>query len=173
MSEAGVTRVSLGVQQLDPALLALSGRKQNVTHVLRMVEQCQALGLGCNVDLIYGWPRQTVDHMLRDLDTMVRLRVPHLTHYELNVAGRTDFARRRRDELPSVEQNLEMYREGCRFLRANAYRQVTSCDWEQVEAGASDAHGYETLSDSGGRRFRRTSPRSTAWGACGCSTRPP
>ena len=59
-----------------------------------MVEHCQELGLGCNVDLIYGWPRQTVDHMLRDLDTMVRLRVPHLTHYELNVAGRTDFARR-------------------------------------------------------------------------------
>ena len=146
MREAGVTRVSLGVQQLDPELLALSGRKQNVGHVLSMVEHCQELGLACNVDLIYGWPRQTVDHMLRDLDTMVRLRVPHLTHYELNVAGRTDFARHRRDELPSVEQNLEMYREACRFLRASGYRQITSCDWERIEAGASGAHGYETLS---------------------------
>ena len=83
---------------------------------------------------------------------MVRLRVPHLTHYELNVAGRTDFARHRRDELPSVDQNLEMYREPLSFLHANGYRQVTSCDWERVEAGASGAHGYETLSRAVFRR---------------------
>ena len=87
MQEAGVTRVSLGVQQLDPELLALSGRKQNAAHVLGMLERCGELGLACNVDLIYGWPRQTADHMLRDLDTMVRLRVPHLTHYELNASS--------------------------------------------------------------------------------------
>jgi oxygen-independent coproporphyrinogen-3 oxidase len=98
------------------------------------------------VDLIYGWPRQTLDHMLTDLEAMARLRVPHLTHYELNVAGRTDFARRRRDELPSVEQNLEMYRAASQFLNASGYRQVTSCDWERVEAGAAGAHSYETLS---------------------------
>jgi oxygen-independent coproporphyrinogen-3 oxidase len=152
MREAGVTRVSLGVQQLDPELLALSGRKQNVGHVLRMVEQCQALGLGCNVDLIYGWPRQTVDHMLRDLDTIVALRVPHLTHYELNVAGRTDFARHRRGELPSVEQNLDMYRAAWQFLHASGYRQVTSCDWARVEAGPAGAHSYETLSRAVFRR---------------------
>src|SRR5262249_25664867 len=134
MREVGVTRVSLGVQQLDPALLALSGRKQNASHVLAMVWRCRELDLACNVDLIYGWPRQTLDHMLTDLETMARLRVPHITHYELNVAGRTDFARRRRDELPSVEQNLEMYRAASQFLNASGYRQVTSCDWERVEA---------------------------------------
>jgi oxygen-independent coproporphyrinogen-3 oxidase len=152
MREAGVTRVSLGVQQLDPELLALSGRKQSVAHVLRMIDRCQELGLACNVDLIYGWPRQTVDQMLQDLDTMARLRVPHLTHYELNVAGRTDFARRRRDELPSVEQNLEMYRVAWQFLHASGYRQVTSCDWERVEAGSAGAHGYETRSRAVFRR---------------------
>jgi oxygen-independent coproporphyrinogen-3 oxidase len=74
-----------------------------------MLEYCQALGLGSNVDLIYGWPGQTIGHMLRDLELVAEYRVPHLTHYELNVAGRTDFARRSR-ELPSMKQNLEMYR---------------------------------------------------------------
>ena len=52
-------------------------------------------------------------------------RIPHLTHYELNVAGRSDFARHRRDHLPSVEQNLEMYRVAQAFLEANGYRQAT------------------------------------------------
>jgi hypothetical protein len=68
------------------------------------------------------------------------------TFYELNVAGRTDFARHRRNELPSVEQNLEMYRAARQFLHASGYRQVTSCDWERVEEGAAGSHSYETLS---------------------------
>jgi oxygen-independent coproporphyrinogen-3 oxidase len=100
MRDAGVTRVSMGVQQFGQDLLKLSGRKQSVPHVLAMLDYCQALRLGSNVDLIYGWPGQTIGHMLRDLEIVAEYRVPHLTHYELNVAGRSDFARRRR-ELPS------------------------------------------------------------------------
>ena len=46
MREAGITRVSMGVQQFDPDLLKLSGRKQDIDHVLRMIELCQTLGLG-------------------------------------------------------------------------------------------------------------------------------
>jgi hypothetical protein len=60
-----VTRVNLGVQQLDPELLTLRGRKQNATHVLAMGWRCRELGLACNVDLIYGWARQTVTHSVR------------------------------------------------------------------------------------------------------------
>jgi oxygen-independent coproporphyrinogen-3 oxidase len=143
MREAGVTRVSLGVQQFDPELLRLSGRKQDHDHVLRMLELCRTLGLGSNVDLIFGWPRQTVDHMVRDLETVVRLGVPHLTHYELNVGGLTDFARRQRNELPSVEQNLELYRASKQYLEANGYRQVTPYDWERIDAGAAGVLRYE------------------------------
>ena len=148
MKEAGVTRISMGVQQLDPELLRLSGRKQDAAHVLRMLEGCHALGLRTSVDLIYGWPRQSVGHMLRDLETIVHSRVPHITHYELNVAGRTDFARNRRAELPSVEQNLEMYRVAGQFLEANGYRQTTPHDWERVDAGRSGAYAYEALARS-------------------------
>jgi oxygen-independent coproporphyrinogen III oxidase len=145
MREAGVTRVSMGVQQLDPDLLKLSGRKQNVAHVLEMIEYCHTIGLGSSVDLIYSWPGQTVDHMLRDLGTLVEARVPHLTHYELNVAGRTEFARRRRDELPSTAETVEMYRVGKDFLTAHGYRQVTAYDWARVDAGAAGAYVYEEL----------------------------
>src|SRR5262249_8588868 len=111
---------------------------------LAMLEYAQVLGLGCNVDLIYGWPGQTVAHMLRDLAIIVEHRVPHLTHYELNVAGRTDFARRRR-ELPSMDQNLEMYRTAKTFLEAHGYRQTTPYDWERIEAGPAAALTYEWM----------------------------
>jgi oxygen-independent coproporphyrinogen-3 oxidase len=109
-----------------------------------MIELCRTLGLACNVDLIFGWPGQSVDHMCRDLDTAIHLEVPHITHYELNVAGRTDFARRR-DQLPSVTQNLEMYRISKGLLEANGYRQVTPYDWERVDAGPAGVLRYEAL----------------------------
>jgi oxygen-independent coproporphyrinogen III oxidase len=70
--------------------------------------------------------------MLRDLKAVVGAGVDHLTHYELNVGGRTDFALNRRHELPSVAQTLEMYREGRDFLHQSGYRQVTTYDWERV-----------------------------------------
>jgi oxygen-independent coproporphyrinogen-3 oxidase len=57
MREAGVTRVSLGVQQFESDL-RLSGRKQHRDHVLRSLEVCQRLGLG---SVTFGWPRPTAD----------------------------------------------------------------------------------------------------------------
>ena len=143
MRDSGITRVSMGVQQFDRELLASSGRKQDLAHVLAMLEYCELIGLGSNVDLIYGWPGQTIPHMLADLQIILDHRIPHLTLYELNVAGRSDFARHRREELPSVRQNLEMYRVAHTFLEANGYRQATPYDWERIDAGPAATLAYE------------------------------
>jgi oxygen-independent coproporphyrinogen-3 oxidase len=110
MRDAGVNRVSMGIQQLNPDLLGLSGRKQDTAHVIRMLEACQELNFASSVDLIFGWPGQSPQSMLQDLEAMTRLRVPHITHYELNLAGRSDFSRRQRHPLPPVAQVVEMYR---------------------------------------------------------------
>lgn len=145
MKAAGVTRISIGVQQLDDALIAMSGRKQKAEQVFRTLEGCRELGLPASVDLIFGWPRQTVDLMLKDLEAIVATGVSHITHYELNVAGRTDFARNRRHELPSTEQNLEMYRVGKCFLESRGYRQMTPYDWEKPAAPLPSSYLYEEV----------------------------
>jgi oxygen-independent coproporphyrinogen-3 oxidase len=131
--EAGMNRISMGAQQLNDELNRLSGRKQTVEHVLRTIEWCAELGLPCNVDLIFGWPRQTVTTMLQDLERLVATGVHHITHYELNVGGPTDFALNRRHELPSVLENLEMYQQSRDFLRSQGFRQLTAYDWERGE----------------------------------------
>ena len=61
----------MGVQQLDNDLIKLSGRKQKAAQVFRTIESCQSLGLPASVDLIFGWPNQTIDHMLKDLQAVV------------------------------------------------------------------------------------------------------
>ncbi len=76
---------------------------------------------------------------------VARLEVPHVTHYELNVGGLTDFARRHRDELPTVARNLEMYRASKQYLEASGYRQVTPYDWERIDAGPAGVLRYEVF----------------------------
>ncbi len=131
MRACGINRISMGAQQLDDELIKASGRKQTAAQVFRTLESCRKLGLPVSVDLIFGWPKQTVDHMLRDLRALVKAGLTHITHYELNVAGRTDFSRNRRDELPSTEQNLEMYRIGRDYLLSEGFAQVTPYDFQR------------------------------------------
>ncbi len=144
MKACGINRISMGVQQLDDELIKFSGRRQTSDQVFRTIASCQELGLPVSVDLIFGWPNQTIDMMLNDLRAMVATGINHVTHYELNVAGRTDFSRHRRAELPSTAQNLDMYRLGKEFLEANGFHQVTPYDFERTGALPS-SYLYEEL----------------------------
>jgi oxygen-independent coproporphyrinogen-3 oxidase len=140
MKQSGMTRISMGVQQLDDELI-----KASADQVFRTLESCETIGLPASVDLIFGWPNQTLAQMVRDLEAVAATGVTHITHYELNVAGRTDFSRNRRGELPSTEDNLEMYRVGKAVLEACGYTQVTPYDFEKQEAELPSSYLYEEL----------------------------
>ncbi|MGW4368283.1 coproporphyrinogen-III oxidase family protein [Nocardia takedensis] len=146
--EAGMNRISIGVQQMDDELNALSGRKQRLAHTFDTIAWCAEFGLPCNADLIFGWPRQTVESMIDGLQRLVETGIQHLTHYELNIGGGTDFAMNRQHELPSVRENLEMYHASAEFLRGKGYRQLTAYDWERVE-DVDDALYEECVRDFG------------------------
>ena len=148
---AGFNRVSMGVQQMNDALIRYSGRKQTHKQVVDAISYFNDARLACNIDLIYGWPEQTVDSMLRDLQELVDLGVRHITHYQLNIAGLSVFSRNLRDVLPSLDTVIEMYRESVRFLSSNGFRQATVYDWERIAPDAgrfdyagADQYRYET-----------------------------
>lgn len=143
MREAGINRISIGAQQLGTEMIEISGRRQTAEQVLASIEWCHELGLPCSVDLIFGWPRQNVAHLVSDLETLAATGIGHLTLYELNLAGRTDFALRRAHELPSRAENLEMYRVARDMLVAAGFRQVTAYDWERRDAALPGAYRFE------------------------------
>lgn len=133
IKSAGFNRVSMGVQQFNDHLIGHSGRKQTKQQVLNALEYCQKYDLVSSIDLIYGWPEQTMADMLEDLRSAVEAGVHHLTHYELNIAGRSDFAsRKKRELLPSIQTNIEMYHVANDFLRAQGFEQVTVYDWQRI-----------------------------------------
>jgi oxygen-independent coproporphyrinogen III oxidase len=157
----GIDRVSIGVQQLDPELNRLSGRKQTARHVFDAIHWSQELGLQCNVDLIFGWPQQTMRTMMSDLEQIVAAGVDHIAHYELNIGGATDFSLNRRDELPSPDLTREMYGVARDFLVTHGYRQLTVYDFQKFSGGSDFV--YEECK----RDFERT--EMWGWGFAGVS----
>src|SRR5215471_4203283 len=141
IKDCGMNRISVGVQQINERLNSLSGRKQTTRHVIQTVEWARELGLACNLDLIFGWPQQTVATMVKDLETVISWGVHDITHYELNVGGPTDFALNRFHELPSTLANLEMYRVSRDLLRSHGYEQITAYNWRKP--GDPVARPYE------------------------------
>lgn len=84
--KAGITRVSLGVQSFDTRELRQTGRRHDAETVVREVRILQEEGLGSvNIDLIAGLAHQTLDTWNDSLDHVLRLGVPHVSVYILEV----------------------------------------------------------------------------------------
>lgn len=133
---AGFNRVSMGVQQLNERLIRYSGRKQTNRHVFDAIASFARHELACNVDLIYAWPEQTVQDMLDGLRAVVACGIRHITHYELNIAGRSDFALHQRQHVPTMAGKLEMYLQAKAYLESERFVQRTVYDWERADATA-------------------------------------
>ncbi len=89
---AGVTRLSIGVQSFDDALLARIGRVHDGAQARAAVEEAAAAFDTFNLDLMYALPGQTPGGLQRDLDAALSYRPPHLSVYHLTVEPNTRFA---------------------------------------------------------------------------------
>ncbi|HEY7338645.1 MAG TPA: radical SAM family heme chaperone HemW [Bryobacteraceae bacterium] len=84
--DAGIDRVSLGVQSFDVRELARTGRKHTAQIVAAEIAILRAEGLeNFNVDLIAGLPGQTRESWTASLDWIERLNAPHVSIYMLEV----------------------------------------------------------------------------------------
>ena len=91
---AGVTRLSIGVQSFDDALLGRIGRVHDAAQAHAAVAEAQAAFDTFNIDLMYALPGQTLAALQRDLDTALGYAPPHLSVYHLTVEPNTVFALR-------------------------------------------------------------------------------
>ena len=84
--EAGITRVSLGVQSFAERELRQTGRRHTAGVVAREVEVLRRAGLAeINIDLIAGLPHQTRESWRASLEWVRRLGPPHVSVYLLEV----------------------------------------------------------------------------------------
>jgi oxygen-independent coproporphyrinogen-3 oxidase len=84
--DAGVTRVSFGVQSMRPHVLLALGRTHDPDNVARAVDAARTAGIErFNVDLIYGTPGETLDDWSATLDAALALGPGHVSAYALTV----------------------------------------------------------------------------------------
>jgi len=103
--EAGVNRVSLGVQALDDAALAFLGRTHSAAEAITAVETAQRVFARVSFDLIYARPAQRVGQWRDELTSALNLAGEHLSVYQLTIEPATAFhaAWRRGDLVPPDE----------------------------------------------------------------------
>lgn len=91
--EAGVNRLSVGVQSLDDAALAFLGRTHSAAEARTTVAQARTHFPRFSFDLIYGLPGQTGAHWRHQLQEAIAMAGDHLSVYQLTIEPGTAFYR--------------------------------------------------------------------------------
>ncbi len=91
--EAGLNRLSIGVQSFNDRLLRVLGRSHNRNQARQAFSMARAAGFdNINLDLMYGLPGQSLDDWRETLHQVMALAPEHLSIYELSVEPGTPFA---------------------------------------------------------------------------------
>ena len=124
LAEAGVNRVSLGVQALDPAALKFLGREHSADEAVAAIATARQHFARYSFDLIYARPGQTTEAWLAELEQALALAGDHLSLYQLTIErGTRFFAEHQRGafELPGEEEAARMFEETQVLLSAAGF----------------------------------------------------
>lgn len=93
--DAGVNRVSLGVQSFNDDKLARLGRIHSAGEAEAAYRMARAAGFdNINLDLMYALPKQDLAGAIDDIEQAIALAPDHLSHYQLTLEPGTPFAKR-------------------------------------------------------------------------------
>jgi len=126
---AGINRLSIGVQSLDTAELRWLERIHGADEAISAYRIARAAGFrNINLDLMYGLPGQSLDDWLISLHAAIQLNPEHLSCYQLTVEPHTKLAAthaRKPYPLPDDETALSMFFE--------TRQQLSDADYEAYE----------------------------------------
>ena len=131
LAEAGVTRISLGVQTLDNTELAAIGRIHDANRALAAIATVKDAGLDVSCDLMCGLPGQTAANWRSTLDGVLAAAPHHVSVYPL-----------------TLEEGTPLYRMACRdeSLEPDEDFQASCMDAARERLGAAGYHPYEVAS---------------------------
>lgn len=170
--QAGINRLSIGIQSFQPALLTALGRIHNRDEAIHAVEKSRLAGFNnINIDLMHGLPNQSLDMALEDLSLAIQLNPEHLSWYQLTIEPNTEFYRRP-PSLPEDSTLWEIQDAGQALLAEHDYVQYEVSANSKVNRRAAHnlnywrfgdylgigagAHGKVTLPDGQIFRTRKT-----------------
>lgn len=131
LDEAGVTRISLGVQTLDNTELAVIGRVHDAERALEAIATVKDVGLDVSCDLMCGLPGQTAASWRCTLDGVLAAAPHHVSVYPL-----------------TLEEGTPLYRMACRdeSLEPDEDFQAACMDVARERLSSAGYHPYEVAS---------------------------
>ncbi|RTR39111.1 radical SAM family heme chaperone HemW [Shewanella canadensis] len=133
--QAGVTRLSIGVQSFSSDKLNLLGRIHDKDEARVAARKASEAGYNSfNLDLMHGLPNQSFDEAMADIETAAALNPPHLSWYQLTIEQNTLF-HSKPPQLPDDEALWKIYEQG--------QKKLASLGYEQYEISAYAKPGYQ------------------------------
>lgn len=142
--DAGVNRLSIGMQSAVPHVLAALDRTHRPENVEAAVNAAREGGLDVSVDLIYGAPGESLADWEASLDAALSLEPDHISAYALIIEDGTKLARQiRRGEVPAPDDDLQadMYELADSRLAAAGFEWYEVSNWARgSEQGTTSSH---------------------------------
>ncbi len=133
--QAGINRLSIGIQSFDEAKLKALGRIHGREEALRAAEAARAAGFdNFNLDLMFGLPDQTAKQALSDIRSAIELHPSHLSVYQLTIEPNTLF-HVHPPALPDDDNIWEMQNQ--------LQTELAKAGYQQYEVSAYAKPGYE------------------------------
>jgi len=127
MRAAGVNRLTIGCQSFDDAVLAFLGRRHTARQAREAVEMARQAGFdNIGIDLIFGFPGQSVAGWQATLAATLTLRPDHLSCYQLTIEKGTPFAEWCNNgeiALPDDATQTDLFFSTSRILEGNGFVQ--------------------------------------------------
>nr|WP_053367193.1 radical SAM family heme chaperone HemW [Bacillus sp. FJAT-27245] len=141
LKDAGVNRLSLGVQSFNDELLEKIGRSHRARDVYKTVEDAKRAGFeNISIDLIYALPGQSLGDFRETLTEALSLGLPHFSGYSLIIEPKTVFYNlMRKGKLPLPGEDVEA------AMYELLMDEMASHGYQQYEISNFSKKGYESL----------------------------
>ena len=146
--QAGVTRLSMGVQSLDDGRLKFLSRVHDAAMAMKAAEHVHAAGFASfGLDLMWGLPGQNRQDWLEELDKALALGPDHVSAYALTIEEGTPLARKAEENpllLPPDGEQAAMFLEGRAHLAARGLEQYEISNYARTGHRCRHNLGYWT-----------------------------
>ncbi len=144
--QAGVNRLSLGIQSFNADYLKALGRIHDDEQAIFAAELALKTFERVNLDVMYGLPNQSFEHALQDVEQALKLSPDHLSFYHLTLEPNTPF-HRTPPSLPDDDLSAEMQEKIEEILAKNGYEHYETSAFSKHKSQARHNQNYWQFGD--------------------------
>ena len=145
--DAGINRISLGVQSFDDKYLSKLGRIHTSNDAIKSIEVAKSAGFeNINLDIMHGLPEQSIEAAVEDLRIAIEQSPSHISWYQFTIEPNTYFYNYP-PKLPSEHIQDGIFEKGTKILSTHAFSQYEVSAFAQNSRKSFHNHNYWSFGD--------------------------